>query len=186
MAFLNLVVSSPRVSLCPSPLKSSRPMVLTASSAGALTRRSATGNTTATRSSSGVCWPARRGPSRTIQVRVTPWPHAWHIFGYQGRFLTPVAVWAIRHARSIQSYFCFLELSRFLSLVERGWEWEYEFWLTLAGHWLAYLKGNKVSKGERAMLTFTKVNFSHIQWTQAHYTFSVVTKDIFSSRGGVA
>lgn len=32
-----------------------------------------------------------------------------------------------------------------------------------SGHWLAYVKGNKVSKGERATITFTKVNFSHIQ-----------------------
>lgn len=185
MAFLNLVINSPHVSLCPSPLKSSRPMVLTASSAGAPTRRSATGNTTATRSSSGACWPARRGPFRTIQVRVMPWPHARHVFGYRGRLLTPVALWVIRHAGSILSYFCFLGLSRFLSLVERGWGVRIGI-LTEPGHWLASLKDNIVSKDGRVTVTFTKVNFSLIQWTWVRYTFSAVTKDIFSSGGGVA
>lgn len=185
MAFLNLVVNSPHVSLCPSPLKSSQPMVLTASSAGAPTRRSATGNMTATHSSSGAFWPARRGPFKTTQVRLIPWPHARNIFGYRGRFLTPVALWVIRRVGSILSYFCFLGLSRFLSLLERGWGARIGI-LTEPGHWLASLKGNIVSKDGRATITFTKVNFSHIQWTQVHYTFSAVTKDIFSSGGGVA
>lgn len=135
MAFLIVVINSSLMSVCPSPLKSSRHTVLTASLAGALTRHSATGSMTAMHSSGGVCWPARQGRFRTIQVRVPPWLHAWHIFGYQGSFLKPITLWMTRNTSSIQWFFFFLELSRILSLMERGLGQEEEFWLSLAMGW---------------------------------------------------
>lgn len=81
-------------------------MVLTVSLAGALTRHSVTGNTTAKCNSSGACLPARQDPSRTTQVRGGHWDPgtdklSLHRGQYHwGRFLVPVN---LRGTRSVCS-----------------------------------------------------------------------------------
>lgn len=180
MAFLILVVNSSLMSLCPSPLKSSRPTVLTASLAGALTRHSATGNTTATRSSGGVCWPARRGPFRTTQVRAPSWLHVWYIFRYQGRVLTAVTLLMMRNTRSIHSCFLFSGIVKdsFLTGKRLGARRRI---LIESGYWLAFLKSKWARMGEQH-----QVDIRYIQWTQTHYSFSKplprTTWTIFSRR----
>lgn len=167
MAFLIVVINSSLMSVCPSPLKSSRHTVLTASLAGALTRHSATGSMTAMHSSGGVCWPARQGRFRTIQVRVPPWLHAWHIFGYQGSFLKPITLWMTRNTSSIQWFFfsgivkdSFFNGKRLRT--RRGI-------LIESGYGLAFLK-NQVSKEWGEGVT-CEVNIRYIQWTYTHYIF---------------